>query len=191
MRPILPGIILLIQHVNLLKTDPEKYRPDQCPYCGHPVLWGHGSYDRKADLSYGSSKSLNPIAIPRFRCQNPDCKRTCSVLPECIPPHRHFPWLIQQAVILLICSGRSYASVSKESVLEESMPSIKIPCPRTISRWVERLKSQFLIYADHLRSLLPSLGRFTELIPFWNELLNHFSLSRVMLNLNHAGVSVP
>jgi len=191
-RPILPDIMTLIQHINLLESEPEKYRPDKCPYCGYAKLWRHGCYTRQADRSHGSSKSLNPIAIPRFLCKNPDdCKRTCSTLPECIPPHRHFPWLIQQAVLLLICSGMSYESVSAESIIEESMPFVKTPSLRTINRWTQRLQSRFSVHASHLRSVLAPLGRFTELIPFWSELLKDFSLSQVMLNLNNARVVVP
>jgi len=178
-RSILAELTSLILHNNLLKTEPEKFCPERCPHCGKSGLWEHGSYPRKADFDNSCSESLNPVSIPRFRC--PECRKTCSVLPECIPPNRHYPWLIQQIVFLLIINGASYQSASQQSK----------PSRWTISRWIRRLKSQFLIQADHLRLLLPGLGRFTEFIEFWHFLLGSLSLSRVMLNLNNAGVLIP
>lgn len=179
MRLILAELTSLILHNHLLETAPEQFTPEQCPHCGKSGLWRHGSYPRKADFDNPCSESLNPVSIPRFRC--PQCHHTCSVLPECIPPNRHYPWLIQQIVLLLIINGASYQSASQQSK----------PSRRTISRWVRRLKSRFLEHADHLRSLLSTLGSLTELIPFWDALLERFSLSRVMLNLNNNGVVIP
>ncbi len=179
MRIIMPEIISLIQHHNLLETEPEKFRPEQCPACGKSGLWCHGHYARKADYEHVGSQSLNPIAIARFYC--PYCCKTCSVLPECIPPQRHYPWLIQQAVLLLVFAGVSYRSCSQQTK----------PSRWTIGRWFRRLGAQFINHCAHLRSLLPSLGRLTELIEFWRILLKGYPLSRVMLNLNNAGVIIP
>ena len=159
MRIILPEIISLSQHNNLLEVEPEKFRPERCPTCGKSGLWKHAHYKRKADYEHSGLESLNPVRIPRFYC--PCCHKTCSVLPECIPPQRHYPWFIQQVVLMLVLTGLSYQYVSQETK----------PSRWTISRWIRRLKSQFLKHADHLRSLLPSLGRFSEWMEFW-----HFTL---------------
>jgi hypothetical protein len=119
------------------------------------------------------------VTILRFYC--PHCHATCSVLPECIPPRRHYPWWIQQTVFLLLLTGMSMTSVSQHNK----------PSRWTISRWLSRFKSQFLIHMDHLRSLLPSLGRITEFTDNWRTLLSRFPLSHIMLNLNNAGVVIP
>lgn len=176
---IVSGIYSLIQYNKLLQTNLEVFRPSQCPTCGKSGLWSHGCYDRQADYEHAGSESLNPVSIPRFYC--PHCQHTCSVLPECIPPRRHYPWWAQQEVLLLLLMGLSYQASSQE----------RKPSRWTISRWWRRLQSHFLLHSDHLRSLLPSLGRITELIEFWRTLMNQFSLSHVMLILNNAGVIIP
>lgn len=179
MRNILPGILSLVQHNHLLETNIEQFRPKQCPYCSKSGLWFHGSYSRKADYEHAYPDSLNPITILRFYC--PCCHATCSVLPECIPPRRHYLWKLQEVVLLLLMNGLSYRKVSQQV----------LPSRWTISRWVRRLKARQLIYASHLRSFMPSLGRLTEFIDFWQALLKTHSLSYVMLNLNNARLDVP
>ncbi len=179
MRSILAGIITLIQHLALLHSDPEKFRPQHCPSCGKSGLWCHGSYFRKADYDNTGASSLNPVTIPRYYCTL--CHNTCSVLPECIPPQRHYPWLIQQSVLLSVLSGESYQKTSKDNK----------PSRWTISRWQKRLKTRFLIHTSHLRSWLPKLGRMTEFNEFWQSVLKECSLSNAMLILNNAEVVIP
>ncbi len=66
MRPILPGIQDLNQHVSHLSTNPEDYRPNCCPHCCKSGLHCHGFYTRQSDREHGSRDSLNPVLIPRF-----------------------------------------------------------------------------------------------------------------------------
>jgi len=176
---ILPEVLTLTQHKKLLQDDVEVFRPQQCPSCGKSELWCHGHYDRKADYENCAADSLNPVAIPRFYCSY--CCHTCSVLPECLPPQRHYPWLIQQEVLRLLLAGVSIRALSRRSQ----------PSRWTISRWWRRLSSQFLIHADHFRSYLSFLGRITTCQQFWGHFLNSFSLSSAMLSLHHAGVTIP
>jgi len=178
-RNIVSGILSLIQHNETLETNFEKFRPTKCPHCGKSGLWYHGRYNRKADHENSGSASLNPVTIPRFYC--PHCQHTCSVLPECIPPRRHYLWLDQEAVLCLLTTGSSYQSASQQTK----------PSRWTVSRWWSRLSSQFSLCADHIRLLRPSLGRVTTLSDFWRRLLQSSALSSVMLSLNNAGVIVP
>ena len=179
MRCILSGILSLTQHNKTLEANSEKFRPSNCLTCGKSGLWHHGHYDRKADYEHSGDDSLNPVSIPRFYCSS--CKSTCSVLPECIPPRRHYPWSIQEKVLLSFLDGLSYKSIEQ----------MEKPSRWTISRWMQRLKSQFLVHADQLRSQLASQGRITKFSKFWQSLLNSHQLSSVMLNLNNAGVVIP
>jgi len=178
-RPILAGILSLIQHNNLLQSNPEVFRPAQCPTCGKSGLWHHGHYERKADYEHVGSESLNPVPILRFYCAH--CHKTCSVLPECIPPRRHYPWSIQQAVLLQCLEELNYQRISKQTK----------PSRWTIRRWFQRLAAQFSEHADHLRLLDPSLGRFSDFIECWRASLKRFPLSSAMLNLNNTGVLIP
>jgi len=66
MRPILPGIQNLKQHLARLSSNPESYRPDRCPHCCKSGLHCHGCYTRQSDREHGSRNSLNPVRIPRF-----------------------------------------------------------------------------------------------------------------------------
>ena len=102
---IVAGIVSLIQYVELIKNESGILRPKRCIFCGKLGLWLHGCYPRKADRTNSGDLLLNPILIQRFFC--PDCQRTCSVLPECIPPRRWYLWDIQQVALLLLLSEES------------------------------------------------------------------------------------
>ena len=111
MRPMLPGIDTLGQHLEQLQLDPESYRPEVCPHCGKAGLWIHGTYKRKCDREGVGEACLNPIPIPRFYC--PDCHHICSVLPECIAPRRWYLWVIQQMAIIWHLAGVSFAKIAE------------------------------------------------------------------------------
>ncbi len=123
MRPILPGISSLVQYLKLIKTDLESLRPEKCPHCSRPHPNFHGYYERKSDRENPPDKNLNPIPIYRFYC--PDCKRTCSTLPECIPPYRWYLWITQQIAVLLYFTNASFEKTSRAVT----------PSSKTIRRW--------------------------------------------------------
>lgn len=179
MRPIVSGIHELFQYIRAIKDDPAQFRPEQCPHCGRQGLRCHGHYDRKADRENLANSSLNPIWIYRFYCAS--CRRTCSVLPECIAPHRWYQWKIQQAVVLLCLSNVSQYKVSQ-----------KLSASRfTISRWLSQLKSRFHEHACHLKSIFSWLGYTSGFIEFWQTYLSRSRLSTAMLLLNNCGIIIP
>jgi len=81
MQRIVPAILSLPQHREFLEHEPVIYRPATCPHCGLATPWSHGFFARKADRQPTSSKSMNPVFIPRFFCQG--CRQSGSRLPEC------------------------------------------------------------------------------------------------------------
>jgi hypothetical protein len=178
-RHILADIESLSQHNNMLNTNQNAFRPDQCAHCHMSGLWCHGCYTRKADYENSALESLNPIKILRFYC--PHCHKTCSVLPECIPPQRHYPWSIQEKVLIAILTGSSYQCTSQK----------QRPSRWTISRWLRRLHAQFLQHADYLRSQFSSLGRLTSFTECWSSFLSAHPLSKVMVSMNNAGIIIP
>lgn len=179
MRNIVSNICTLMQHIIELNKNPDTYRPDSCCYCGHNKLRRHGYYPRKADRENAAEESLNPIMIPRFYCSS--CKRTCSVLPECIPPRRWYLWCMQQACLLLTLSGKSLRQVEKQT----------LPSRWTISRWANRLKEQFDLHSLHLKSCFSELGYYSLFERFWKNCLEKISLAKAMLVLNELGVAIP
>jgi transposase-like protein len=178
---ILASILSLTQHLLTLKNSPEKYFINQCPHsnCGKAGLWGHGFRHRKTDREHTEQITLNPIPIRRLYC--PNCKRTCSVLPECIPPLRWYLWLIQQEALTLYFAGKSLNKISQQ---------IK-PSRWTISRWLKRLNEKFKEYAFHLKSTWSDLGYHEQFDDFWTATLNKMSLSQAMVFLNNQKVFVP
>lgn len=84
---IVAGIACLFQYSELIKNKLNVIRPDRCLYCGRLKVWLHGGYPRKADRT-NSTDSLNPVMIQRYYC--PECYKTFSVLPECLPPRRWY-----------------------------------------------------------------------------------------------------
>lgn len=179
MANILADIMTLAQHVFYLKIQPEDYRPQCCPSCGKSKVWAHGYYIRKTKQPTTEAETDEDIMIPRFIC--PSCNTTCSTLPEAIPPHRHYLWAIQQAILLQLLSGASLCSVA-----EQWPPSLN-----TIRRWWKQLKAQFTLDADCLRSRFVELGRAVGFNAFWSSCLAKMDLSSAMFHLNIMGRAVP
>ena len=180
MPNILSGIHSLVQHLEHLEATPGDYRPECCLHCGKAGVWCHGAYTRKADRDNPTHSSLNPIRIPRFFCRH--CQRTCSTLPECVPPRRWYLWTIQQAVLWLLCTGHSLAQVSAQVS----------PCESTLWRWWRRWQGRFAVHAWHLRNRFGDLGRASgDVRSFWRACLAQQSLSSAMVLLHGAGVVIP
>ncbi len=179
MAHILTGILSLGQHILQLSHDPQAYRPPRCPCCKGAKLWPHGFYLRKACRLPSSKHANDPIQIPRFLC--PNCGKTCSSLPECIPPRRWYLWSLQQAVLADLLKGHSLNKVCKRY----------LPCRQTCRRWWLQLQSQFVLHADRLRSRFVALGRLSSFKAFWQGCLDKMPLSKAMYLLHQDGVNIP
>jgi transposase-like protein len=174
--PILSGIHTLGQHLEHLQSHSEDYLPDQCPSCGRAGLWRHGYYTRKSDRE---GQGLNPIPIPRFRC--PHCRRTCSSLPQCIPPRRWYLWTVQELLIRLVLLGYSFNSVCHQ------WP----PSRATLRRWWRRLQERFPRHRDALCARWPWAATAQGFRSFWRHCLSRQPLSEAMLMLLRVGVRMP
>ena len=106
---ILTEVISLLQYVEQF-NDNKLSRLTHCLACGRLNPWFHG-YPRQSDRISHSNTSMNPIWIHRYYC--PDCYKTCSVLPECIPPRRWYLWEAQQIAILLFLLSGSAQTIIK------------------------------------------------------------------------------
>lgn len=177
---ILSGIMSLMQYKNEIKNNLSQHdRPQQCIYCGKAHPWHHAQYQRESDRLNNSSESLNPVFIQRYYCSK--CRKTFSVLPECIPPRRWYLWETQQEAILLLLLGNSARSVEKQ---------VK-PSRHTIKRWIVWLIAQFKVQKDALCSHFPSFGLFTEPVSFWKHVFNKLPLSTAMRLCYVSGVPIP
>jgi transposase-like protein len=176
---ILPNFLSLFQYTFAINNTSEDNRPERCPYCGVSGLWCHGPYERKADRENSSDASLNPVLIQRYLCLT--CRRTCSVLPECIPPRRWYLWEIQQKVLLLYLLGQSAYAIAKES-----SPSYK-----TIVRWFLRFNAQFRLHKDTLTIHFNALGQTSGIAEFWQVCFKKITLGSAMRLCHVAGVFIP
>jgi len=181
MRPILAEIMTLFCHIQALNFYPHAYRPEKCPHCGFYQLWGHGSYTRKSDKTneHPNGSNLNPIPILRYFC--PSCGRTCSTLPECLPPRRWYQWNVQQIVYEYYLKGYSVYVIDMLV-----MPSIQ-----TIYRWINAFENQLSTYQFHLKTKISSLGYADGIKLFWKTCWDKKPLSHWMLVLNNEGVKIP
>jgi len=177
---ILPDIFSLRQHIETMRKSPESYRPAKCP-CGHSTVWGHGYYTRMPAGKDPNGTCLNPIFIARFYCA--DCRRTCSVLPECMTPRSMYLWEVRQACLLLLLAGASInqAHASNGSLVTRA----------TIKRWWRTFVGHFPEFSLHLRVHLPCMGRHAGFTEFWLACLALRPLSSLMRLLHEAGVRVP
>ncbi len=179
MAHIVAGIHSLPEYLDIYHNRPDCLIPEHCPYCGYNVLAPYGFYNRQSHRENDLGHSLNPIPIRRFHCKN--CKRTCSSLPECIPPRRWYIWSTQQECLQGHLEGESLETISNKV-----RPSLK-----TIHRWLTRLKEQFLQHLDQLKQQLPELGRLSGFAEVWRSCLSSMRLSQAMLILHEAGIPVP
>jgi transposase-like protein len=181
MSDILAGILTLIQYKNDIEDNfKEEYRPERCEHCGKQNVWCHGDYPRKAAGRRNQSDvALNPIKISRYYCAS--CRRTMSVLPECLPPHRWYLWSVQQTILLLILSGESIYKIAKTSA----------PSRHTIARWMMRFKEQFLIHRDVLGCIKHNLSQYVTFNLFWGACFNVMGLGEVMRLCHLSGVVIP
>ena len=181
MQIIAAGILTLKQSLTQLENLPAC--DDRCS-CGRiNTLHRHGYYYRKSDRHAEPGQSLNPIKILRFICKL--CRKTCSLLPECIPPRRWYLWKVQQSVIQEHLSGNSWHKISCKIKVARS----------TCRRWIQHLQNKFLLHADVLRNApgksSEGLVHCFEVKSFWQNYLAQFDLSRAMLLCHNAGIDVP
>jgi len=176
MKRIVGNILTLAQHLSVVQSDPEQYRPQACPHCGWARLWRHGCYHRKADRS--ASGELNPVPVLRFICQA--CVRTCSRLPACLAPRRWYDWAVQQAVWMLLLEGMSLHGCSRVCGLQR----------RTVGRWRQWLHQRHEAFAFELRSRWPEWGRCADFASFWRQVISELSLAQAMAWLDR-DLSVP
>ena len=169
---IIPEILSLDQYFSFFFC----FSPDKCCRCGRAKPWRNGTYSRKAERE---DKRVNPVLIQRYYC--PGCKKTFSVLPECLPRKRWYLWSVQQAVLSLILTGASVRSISK----------ILKPSRHTIARWRDWLSDKLLVHKNVLCHLFSELGRTNGLSSFWLACLEKMPLSKAMRLCHGSGVDVP
>lgn len=179
MPHIVADVLSLLQHIKLSTEESEHDRLSFCLCCGKAGLWRWGSYPRKAARTHPPGESLNPILIQRYYC--PTCRRTSSVLPECIPPHRWYLWATQQMALMLSLLGRSVRSIAKEIS----------PSRQTITRWIGHFRAQFRQHKDVLCNRIPDFGRTIGFEDFWAKILLVMPLSKAMRLCHVAGVFIP
>ena len=169
----------LQQHLCQLHQQPDDYKVSHCPYCYCTRLWRHGCYYRQSDRIHPASATLNAIPIPRFRCSK--CLKTCSTLPECLPPLRWYEWCIQEQAIQLYLSGKTYRSIAK----------LLKPGRTTIGRWIRHLKACIALHTDFFRQHLKQLQLISEFNSVWSVILSNFTLARTMYFLHQGGIVIP
>jgi Domain of unknown function (DUF6431) len=123
-------------------SDPNRYRPDQCPLCHTPdPLRAHGFYCRTVvDVNYDGV-----IRVRRYLCLL--CKRTVSLLPEFVLPYLRFSI---QVIGLFLMSRLLYRRTLGEAAGAASQPNMPYQPGQF---WVRRLKQQATALCAALASL--------------------------------------
>ena len=116
-------------------ADPDRYRPEHCPGCGHGVLHVHDYRTR----CLCAEPDKPEIRILRFRCPPPGCSARWQVLPAFVARHLWRSW----PVVGTALNERSKTEAS-EPALPCTPPMATRPPPvpaRTRRRWKARLDS--------------------------------------------------
>jgi len=131
---IAEAVIDLATHLRLL-ADPDGYRPEHCPGCGHQVLHVHDYRGRLCQLP-----GVPTVVIVRYRCAG--CCGGWQVLPSFIPRHLWFHWPIVEAA----------CEPPDAEVPSSPAPSTRVPSADTVTRWLRRLTSCGRVLAQLLAS---------------------------------------
>lgn len=115
-------VLDLLTHRRLL-ADPDGYRPEHCPGCGHGVLHVHDYRSRLCQ-----EPGVPTVAIVRHRCVG--CGGQWQVLPAFIARHLHFHWVLLMA-----------ACAMADAEAPETPPTTRVPSADTVTRWLRRLAS--------------------------------------------------
>jgi Domain of unknown function (DUF6431) len=176
---IVSDIHSLSQHLETVQKTPETYRQEKCPFCGKSGVWRHGHYYRKSVGQRSTEALTQPIEILRFFC--PCCKKTHSVLPECLPPKRWYTWAIQELVLISLLLEGSFRKAKRSFSVSRS----------TCRRWWYRLKEKFLMYSSSVHTYIFELGAACDFNFFWLSCFEKINLSRVMFLCHQQGVNIP
>jgi transposase-like protein len=184
MRPMVSGYDDLFHYFHATQQYGNSFfRPTHCPHsdCARMgTLHCHGHYFRKPDRDSSPNASLNPIPIFRFFCTA--CRRTCSVLPECIPPRRWHQWFIQSAALTAVLLQSSY---------RKAAASLRVS-RRTVRRWLYELRERHTEFCSALRSRFSALGYVSNVFEqFWSRCLDKVGLAKAMLFLNTQEIIIP
>ena len=141
-RIILAGISSIVAYNTEL---PKLSKRCTCP-CGIVnSLHSHGYYCRKSNRHAKDGQSLIPVKILRFICNI--CHKTCSPLPECIPPRRWYIWEVQQRVIQQYLEGQSWKEISSKDGVSIS----------TCKRWCKWFLDKYNTYVAALKNVAGNL----------------------------------
>ena len=153
MQIVLPFSGFIQQYKAEIVSDPDRYRPDNCPQCQaqHP-LTAHGFYTRT--LVEGAFNGW--IRVRRYLCRL--CRRTVSLLPDFALPYLRFGVsLIGLFLVARLLKGRTL----KDSGTAAGQP--QMPYQRG-QFWVRRFRKQ-------AESLCAALAAWTAVKPAPNFLI--------------------
>jgi hypothetical protein len=117
-----------------LLADPDGYRPEHCPGCGHGTLHVHDYRWRVCQLP-----GVPTVPIVRYRCVG--CSGGWQVLPSFIPRHLWFHWVIVEGACEMPDAERAGPP-----------PMARPPSQDTVARWLGRLLSCGRVLAQLLAS---------------------------------------
>jgi hypothetical protein len=109
----------------------DQIRPEKCPSCGEDHLHVHGQYIR---IVQGEDQSLE-ITVFRFRCANPECKKTISMIPSFVGKYQRFTWDVQEKVCVGVEEGKS-----QEEAANQMAPPAGPVSSKTIWRWCKKCR---------------------------------------------------
>jgi hypothetical protein len=176
---IVSDIESLSQHLETVKDTPETYRQEKCPFCGKAGVWRHGRYCRKSVGQRSTENLTKLIEILRFFCHS--CKKTHSVLPECLPPKRWYSWAVQELVLISLLLGGNFQKANCLFSISRS----------TCRRWWHRLQEKFLVFAASLHTYIFGLGTQSDFKSFWLLCFDKVNLSRAMFLCHQQGIDIP
>lgn len=145
----------LIEAVNPFKSNWEAFarevsKPLTCAFCGGQRVWWNGERLRAASVCNGAGiVHLVRIRCRRVKCGNQDCRRSWTLRPPGLAPHRHY----QLCVVASALSTYLFDPKANQAAVAQAHQCSE----RTVGRWL-RWVSQAADPAILQRKVLEALG---------------------------------
>lgn len=113
-----------------------------CPFCHSKQCRKHGYYQRKG-FHRKNNCIVIPMAIPRFRCTNPQCKRsTFSLLPQMVLRYCRFFWPCLQMIWSSIARGLTPCQIARIWGVDRAVIVRAATLQSTLQSFVEKLHQE-------------------------------------------------
>ena len=156
---------------NKILNDTSSLPILKCKYCNDTHCWKHGCYIRTGFHKKHSVIYDTRWPVQRYKCCNPQCRRTFSILPSGIVPYCRFSWKDLLEIASLLLSGTTVYTIA------HTIWGLPYRILSRSKQLVHRLKEWFIQLCHE--SLLPNPETFEQAALFCTQQYPWYTLTNM------------